>query len=174
MLLEAIGEDPEAEPYPQTWQRRVPDVLASLSEGLREEEKPTMRAFETEANDLVVKTGIPFYSLCSHHLLPYYGTAHVAYRPDGSVVGLSKLTRYVRWQSRRPSMQEELTEDIAAGLAADLEATGVLVELEATHMCEVMRGIETESTTRTRASVGDVGEDAEERLRTAIDREDRR
>ncbi|MEF8756689.1 MAG: GTP cyclohydrolase I, partial [Halobacteriales archaeon] len=100
MLLEAIGENPEAEPYPQTWQRRVPDVLASLSEGLREEEKPAMRTFETDANDLVVKTGIPFYSLCSHHLLPYYGTAHVAYRPDGSVVGLSKLTRYVRWQSR--------------------------------------------------------------------------
>lgn len=154
LLLEAIGEDPEADGIEATWQRRVPAVFETFSEANRESEKPTMRTFAADQEGLVVKTGIPVYSLCEHHLLPYHGTAHVAYRPDERVVGLSKLVRYVRWQARKPSMQERLTRDVADGLAAELDAAAVLVEIEATHMCEAMRGVETATTTTTRSVVG--------------------
>jgi len=154
LLLEAIGEDPGADGLEATWQRRVPDVFETFSEANRESAKPTMRTFDADQEGLVVKTGIPVYSLCEHHLLPYHGTAHVAYRPDERVVGLSKLVRYVRWQARKPSMQERLTSDVADGLAAELDAAAVLVEIEATHMCEAMRGVETATTTTTRSVVG--------------------
>jgi len=170
LLLEAIGEDPEADGLTDTWQRRVPDMLETLSEGSRQGEKPTMRTFEATNDDLVVKTGIPLYSLCEHHMLPYRGTAHIAYHPDGEVVGLSKLIRYVRWQSRQLTMQEELTQDIAHGLADELGAESVLVEVSATHMCEAMRGIETETTTTTRATVGSPTNDEQERFRDTISR----
>lgn len=154
LLLEAIGEDPGADGLEATWQRRVPDVFETFSEANRESAKPTMRTFDADQEGLVVKTGIPVYSLCEHHLLPYHGTAHVAYRPEDRVVGLSKLVRYVRWQARKPSMQERLTRDVADGLAAELDAAAVLVEIEATHMCEAMRGVETATTTTTRSVVG--------------------
>ena len=154
LLLEAIGEDTEATGLEATWQRRVPDVFETFSEAYRESDKPTMRTFESDQEGLVVKTGIPVYSLCEHHLLPYHGTAHVAYRPDETVIGLSKLVRYVRWRARQPSMQEQLTQEVADGLAAELGASAVLVEIEATHMCEAMRGVETATTTTTRSVVG--------------------
>lgn len=169
LLLEAIGEDPDREKLVETWHRRVPATLETLSEGYREESKPTMRTFATESDELVVKIGIPVYSLCEHHLLPYFGRVHVAYRPNGEVVGLSKLTRYIRWRSRRLSMQEQLTQDIADGLAAELDAEAVLIEIGATHLCEAMRGIETETTTRTHAAVGDPTEYEIQRFRDAIE-----
>ena len=172
LLLEAIGEDPERKDLLDTWQRRVPDALATLSEGRHKTAKPTMRTFETDANELVVKTGIPVYSLCEHHLLPYHGVAHVAYRPNNQVVGLSKLTRYVRWQSRRLTMQEELTNDLATGFSEELGANAVLVELSATHLCEAMRGIETETTTTTRAVVGEPTDAERRRFHEAITRHD--
>ncbi|MFC7141828.1 GTP cyclohydrolase I [Halosimplex aquaticum] len=172
LLLEAVGEDPERHGLTETWQRRVPETFSTLTEGQREASKPTMRTFDAQTDDLVVKTDIPIYSLCEHHLLPFFGTAHVAYRPDGEVVGLSKLTRYVRWQTRQLTMQERLTNDIASGLADELEAPAVLVEVNATHLCEAMRGVETESTTTTRASVGDLTEEEREQFRDAIIREE--
>lgn len=172
LLLEAVGEDPDREGLAETWQRRVPEAFETLTEGERAEEKPAMRTFDAEGQDLVVKTGIPVHSLCEHHLLPYTGTVHVAYRPNGEVVGLSKLVRYVRWRSRRLTIQEGLTEDIAAGLQEELGAGAVLVEMTATHMCEVMRGVETETTTRTVATAGDPTDEERERFRTAIDREE--
>jgi GTP cyclohydrolase I len=172
LVLEAIGEDPDRPGLTDTWQRRIPDMLETLSEGDRQAAKPTMRTFEATNEDLVVKTGIPLYSLCEHHMLPYRGTAHIAYRPDEEVVGLSKLIRYVRWQSRRLTMQEDLTQDIAHGLADELDAEGVLVEISATHMCEAMRGIETETTTTTRATVGELTSDERERFRNAVARTD--
>lgn len=168
LLLEAMGENPGREKLVETWQRRVPATLETLSEGYRQNAKPTMRTFTVDSDDMVVKTGIPIYSLCEHHLLPYFGHVHVAYRPNGEVVGLSKLTRYVRWCSRRLTMQEQLTQDIAEGLAAELDAEMVLIELTATHLCEVMRGIETETTTRTYATVGDPTENEVQRFRDAI------
>lgn len=169
LLLEAIGEDPERAALEETWRRRVPAVFETLTDGDRQAEKPTMRTFATDNDSLVIKTDIPVYSLCEHHLLPYHGTAHVAYRPNGQAAGLSKLTRYVRWQSRRLTMQEQLTGDIATGLQEELNAGAVLVELSATHLCEAMRGIETESTTTTWASRGEPTDAERDRFRRAID-----
>jgi GTP cyclohydrolase I len=170
LLLEAVGEDPDSDALAETWQRRVPDAFATLTEGQREGAKPTMRSFNAETTDLVVKTAIPVYSLCEHHLLPFFGTVHLAYRPTDEVVGLSKLTRYVRWQSRQLTMQEQLTNDIASGLKEELNAATVFVEMNATHLCEAMRGVETESTTTTRATVGEPTEAERERFQAAVNR----
>ncbi|MFC7198282.1 GTP cyclohydrolase I [Halospeciosus flavus] len=170
LLLEAVGEDPDRDELAETWQRRVPGAFATLTKGQREAAKPTMRTFDAETTDLVVKTDIPVYSLCEHHLLPFFGTVHLAYRPNEEVVGLSKLTRYVRWQSRQLTMQERLTNDIASGLADELDAATVLVEMDATHLCEAMRGIETESTTTTRATAGEPSEAERDRFQAAINR----
>jgi GTP cyclohydrolase I len=174
LLLEAAGEDPDREGLQDTWQRRVPEAFATLTEGERPAEKPAMRTFEAETDDLVIKTGIPVYSLCEHHLLPYFGTVHLAYRPNGQVVGLSKLARYVRWRSRRLTMQEQLTTDIASGLAEELDADAVLTEMNATHLCEAMRGIETRSTTTTSATAGDPTDREREQFRDAIARTEAR
>lgn len=168
LLLDAIGENPDREKLVDTWQRRVPATLQALSEGYREAAKPAMRTFEADCDVLVVKTGIPVYSLCEHHLLPYYGQVHVAYRPNGELVGLSKLTRYVRWRSRRLTMQEQLSQDIAEDLAAELDAKVVLTEMVGTHLCEGMRGIETETTTRTFAVQGEPTETEVQRFRDAV------
>lgn len=171
LLLEAIGEEPDRATLAETRKRRLPETLETLSEGYRAAEKPTLRTFPAEGTDeLVIKTGIPVYSLCEHHLLPYHGRAHIAYRPDGAVVGLSKLTRYVRWRSRRLTTQEALTRDVATGLADELGVDAVLVEIEAHHLCEAMRGVETKSTTTTRATVGEPTENERERFQAAVDR----
>lgn len=170
LLLEAVGEDPDSNALTETWQRRVPDAFATLTEGQREAAKPTMRTFDAETTDLVVKTAIPVYSLCEHHLLPFFGTVHLAYRPTDEVIGLSKLTRYVRWQSRKLTMQEQLTNDIASGLKEELDAATVFVEMNATHLCEAMRGVETRSTTTTRATAGEPTEAERERFQAAVNR----
>jgi GTP cyclohydrolase I len=169
LLLEAVGEDPETDALAETWQRRVPETLATLTEGTRNEEKPTLRTFNTDSEGLVVKTGIPIYSLCEHHLLPYHGVAHIAYRPEDEVVGLSKVPRYVRWQARRLTMQETLTGDIAEGFKAEIGASAVLVEITATHLCEAMRGVETATQTTTRAVSGEPDETDRQQFRAAID-----
>lgn len=155
LMLEAVGEDPQRDGLVETWQRRVPATLETLTEGTRDSQKPRMCTFPADTEQLVVKTNIPVYSLCEHHLLPYHGVVHVGYRPDEEVVGLSKLPRYVRWSARRLTMQEELTNDIADGLHTELDAGAVLVEITATHLCEAMRGIETETETTTRAEAGE-------------------
>ncbi|NHN64373.1 GTP cyclohydrolase I FolE [Haloarcula sp. JP-Z28] len=167
LLLEAVGEDPESAELQETWQRRVPGAFETLTEGSRLEEKPELRTFEASGNNFVVKTGIPVYSLCERHLLPYFGTATVAYRPDGDVVGLSKLSRYVRWQSRQLTMQEQLTQNIAHGLSDEVGAEAVLVEISATHLCEAMRGVETQTETVTRAVAGEPTEEERQRFNEA-------
>ncbi len=169
MLLEALGEDPDREGLTDTWQRRIPASLETLTEGQRESAKPEMRTFTAESNELVVKTGIPVYSLCEHHMLPYHGIAHVAYRPTDEVVGLSKLARYVRWQSRRLTIQEQLTQDIATGLADEVTADAVRVELTATHLCEAMRGVEAATATTTQFTVGELTKNEQRRFRSAVD-----
>ena len=171
LLLDAVGEDPNRTGLEETWKRRVPEAFETLTEGSRSAAKPELRTFPSEQEDLVIKTGIPFHSLCEHHLLPFTGEAHVAYRPDGAVVGLSKLIRYVRWQSRQLSVQEELTNDIATGLAEELGSDAVVVELSATHLCETMRGVESETRTTTRRSVGSVTREERSRFEDAIRRE---
>lgn len=169
MLLEAVGENPDRAGLKDTWERRVPAAFETLTEGNRAAEKPEMRTFEADTSDLVIKTGIPVYSLCEHHLLPYHGVAHIAYRPDGDVVGLSKLARYVRWQSRRLTVQEGLTADIADGLAQEVDADAVRVEVTATHLCEAMRGVETATHTTTQSTVGELTDNERRRFRSAID-----
>ena len=168
LLLEAIGENPDEGALAETWQRRVPDTLESLTEGTRDTEKPTLRTFEATNDEMVVKTGIPIYSLCEHHLLPYHGVAHVAYRPTDGVVGLSKLPRYVRWQARKLTMQEELTQDIAEGLKTEIGAAAVFVEITATHLCEAMRGVETATKTTTVATAGEASEQDRSQFERAI------
>ena len=170
LLLEAIGESPNSGQLSETWRRRVPDMLETLTEGTREEDKPTLRTFDADSDELVVKTGIPLYSLCEYHLLSYHGVANVAYRPDGAVVGLSKLPRYVRWQARRLTMQEQLTRDIATGLAEEIGAESVLVEVTAAHLCEAMRSFETATETTTRATAGEPGEQDRLQFQRAIDK----
>lgn len=169
MLLEALGENPDRDGLEDTWQRRIPAALETLTEGQREGEKPELRTFNAGSDDLVIKTGIPVYSLCEHHMLPFHGVAHVAYRPDGDVVGLSKLARYVRWQSRQLIVQEGLTQDIAEGLAEEIGADVVQVEITATHLCEAMRGIETATATTTQSTVGELTENEQRRFRSAVD-----
>lgn len=171
LLLEAVGRNPEEADIYETWNRRVPAMLETLTEGMRPREKPVMRTFDTETDGLVVKMGIPLHSMCEHHMLPFHGVVHVAYSPGKSMVGLSKLIRYVRWQSRRLTTQEELTRDIAAGLADELDAECVLVELAATHTCETMRGVETATRTTTRETVGAVSDTDREQFRESIQRD---
>ena len=158
LLLDAIGEDTSEETLSETWRRRVPATFETLTEGTRQSEKPRMETFEEATEGFIVKTGIPVYSLCKHHLLPYHGTAHIGYRPDGAVIGLSKLARYVRWQSRRLTVQEGLTREVAEGLADEIGASAVIVEIRATHLCEAMRGIETATETVTRAAIGEIAD----------------
>lgn len=146
-LLEAFGEDPEREELKETWRRRVPDAWEELTEGYREEDKPTMTTFTAEHDDMVVKKDITYYSMCSHHLLPFMGKVHIGYVPDEQKVGLSKLKRYARWKSRQLHNQEELTAEIADGLMEEIDPKGVIVVLdESHHMCEQMRGVEANGT----------------------------
>lgn len=169
LLLEALGENPDRDGLKDTWQRRLPAAFETLTAGQREAEKPALRTFDAETDELVIKTGIPVYSLCEHHLLPYHGVAHVAYRPNGDVVGLSKLARYVRWQSRRLTVQEGLTRDIAEGLADEIGTDTALAEITATHLCEAMRGVETATKTTTQATVGELTDNERRRFRSAVD-----
>lgn len=168
LLLEAMGEDPERDQLKATWQRRVPEVFETFSQGQRASDKPPMRTFPADSEDLVIKTGIPVHSLCEHHLLPFHGTAHVAYRPSDEVVGLSKIVRYVHWQAHQLTMQEQLTTDIAHGLADELGAEVVFTEISASHMCEAMRGVETATETTTRTTVGTPTAPERERFTQAI------
>lgn len=165
LLLEAMGVDPNSPPLDETWERRVPDAFEELSEGYRTEEKPTIRTFPTDRGDqdFVVKSGIPINSLCKHHLLPYSGVATVGYRPDDELIGLSKLTRYVRWKCRRLTTQEQLTHDISTGIIDEANAEAVVVYIRASHLCEAMRGVETH--TETFATAGDPTESECRRVR---------
>lgn len=154
-LIDAIDEDPERDGLEETWRRRAPKMWETVTEGYDEDNKPEMTSFPAEGEELVVKKEIPFYSLCEHHLLPFFGKVHIGYMPDEEIIGLSKLIRYTRWKSRKLGTQERLTREIAEGLSEELDPQGVMVAVEAEHMCESMRGIETtDTTTTTTASTG--------------------
>lgn len=141
-LLEAIGEDPQREGLLET-PKRVAKMYAEMFAGLEENPKDQFTAvFSENHEEVVLVKDIPFYSMCEHHLVPFYGVAHVAYLPSqGKVTGLSKLARAVEVASKRPQLQERLTEQVAKALEEALNPKGVFVMVEAEHMCMTMRGI---------------------------------
>lgn len=141
LMLEGIGEDPSREGLLET-PERIARMYREIFGGLEQQAaEPLARTFHTESADIVLEKDITFYSTCEHHLLPFYGKAHVAYIPDGKVVGLSKLGRTVEIFARRPQLQERLTAQIADAVMEHLKPKGVMVMLEAEHMCMTMRGI---------------------------------
>jgi GTP cyclohydrolase I len=140
-ILEAIGEDPEREGLQET-PARVARMYAELFAGLREDPGAFLqKCFTQKYDEIVLVKDIDFHSICEHHLLPFIGKAHVAYLPNGKIVGLSKLARVVETISRRPQVQERMTEDIADLIMSELDPKGVAVVLEASHTCMTIRGI---------------------------------
>ncbi|MDR9451256.1 MAG: GTP cyclohydrolase I FolE [Acidimicrobiia bacterium] len=141
-ILIALGEDPDREGLAGT-PDRVARMYAEVFSGLRQKGNEAVETFfeEEDHHELVMVKDIPFYSMCEHHLLPFHGRAHVAYLPRGTVTGLSKLARLVDVYARRPQMQERLTTQIANTLMEALNPYGVLVVMEAEHLCMSMRGI---------------------------------
>ncbi len=142
-ILEAVGEDPDRDGLVRTPERVAKmygEVLAGLHENPAEHLSVT---FEASHDEMVMVKDIPIYSLCEHHLVPFHGHAHVAYIPgvDGRITGLSKLARVVDGFARRPQVQERLTTQVADALALALDPRGVLVVIEAEHLCMGMRGV---------------------------------
>ena len=141
LLLEGIGEDTEREGLLETPQRSR-GCMRSCSRGwTRMRRSRLSRQFEVTESGIVLEKDITFYSICEHHMLPFFGKAHVAYLPDGRVAGLSKLARTVEVYARRLQLQERLTAQVADALMENLHPKGVMVLLEAEHMCMTMRGI---------------------------------
>lgn len=163
-LLLALGEDPDREGLRDTPQR-VAGMFAELFAGRWQDPSGILAtAFSERFGELVLVRGIELTSTCEHHLLPIVGHAHVAYLPGGQVVGLSKLARLVDAFARRPQVQERLTREIADALAEHLDATGVLVAIEAEHFCMRLRGVrKSGATTWTVAARGALRDDASAR-----------
>lgn len=141
LILEAVGEDTEREGLLET-----PDRIARMYEEIfsgigQTAEDILSKTFSIEDNDLVIEKDITFYSMCEHHLVPFYGKAHIAYIPKGKVAGLSKLARCVEIYAKKPQLQERLTSEIADAIMKYLDAEGAMVVIEAEHMCMTMRGV---------------------------------
>ena len=155
-ILELVGEDPGREGLKKT-PHRVYKAFMHMTEGYRMDPKKVLgeALFESSNDEMVLVRDIEFYSMCEHHLLPIIGRAHVAYIPDGKVVGLSKIPRMVNIFARRLQIQEQMTEQIADAILETIRPKGVAVVLEARHMCMEMRGVEKiNSTTVTSALRG--------------------
>jgi GTP cyclohydrolase I len=140
-ILLAVGEDPEREGLAET-PERVARMYEEMFAGLRKDPALVLRkTFAEKYDEMVLVKNIGFESMCEHHLLPFFGKAHVAYLPNGRIVGLSKLARIVEILSRRPQVQERMTEEIAELVMQELNARGVGVVLDATHTCMAIRGV---------------------------------
>lgn len=142
MILEAIGEDPNREGLLETPQR-VARMYEEIFQGLHQDPREYLsKVFGEDHEELVLVKDIPFYSMCEHHLVPFYGKAHVGYIPRGGrVTGLSKLARAVEAVARRPQLQERITTKVADAIVETLKPYGVIVVVEAEHMCMTMRGV---------------------------------
>lgn len=149
LILEGIGEDKDREGLLDT-----PDRIARMCEQIfaglgSDASQHYAKTFTAVNNNLVLEKDIQFYSVCEHHLLPFFGKAHVAYIPNGKVAGLSKLARTVETFARRPQIQENMTSQIADAIMTNLEPKGVMVIIEAEHMCMSMRGVQKPGTKTT-------------------------
>lgn len=164
-ILIAVGEDPDREGLLET-PKRVANMYEEIFAGLTEDPKQHIKLFNEQSNDeMVIVKDIPFYSMCEHHLLPFFGKAHIGYIPsDNKIIGLSKLARIVDNFAKKPQVQERLTSDIADFLNDNLQPKGVAVIMEAEHMCMTMRGARAAgSKTQTSAFRGIMRTDAKTR-----------
>ncbi len=152
--LELLGENPTREGLLRTPQR-VADSLAWLTRGYAMDISEVVgdAVFDEEHDNMVLVRDIEFYSMCEHHMLPFFGKAHIAYIPDGKIIGLSKLPRIVEMFARRLQVQERLTEQVADALQSVLQPRGVGVVLEAAHLCMMMRGVEKQNSQTTTSAV---------------------
>lgn len=164
-ILIAVGENPDREGLIET-PKRVANMYEEIFAGLTEDPKQHIKLFNEQSNDeMVIVKDIPFYSMCEHHLLPFFGKAHIGYIPsDNKIIGLSKLARIVDNFAKKPQVQERLTSDIADFLNDNLQPKGVAVIMEAEHMCMTMRGARAAgSKTQTSALRGIMRTDAKTR-----------
>jgi GTP cyclohydrolase I len=140
-ILLAVGEDPDREGLLET-PARVARMYAEVFAGLRQDPREHLqKTFTQKYDEMLVERDIRFESTCEHHLMPFFGRAHIAYLPAGKIVGLSKLARVVEVLAHRPQVQERMTEELADLLTAELSPRGVAVVLEATHTCMTVRGV---------------------------------
>ena len=141
MLLEAVGEDPEREGLVET-PERIAKMYEEILGGMKEDAREHLsKVFTVDSDEMVIERDIQFYSMCEHHMLPFFGKVHIAYIPKGTVVGLSKLARTVEVFARRLQLQERMTAQIADAIMEQLEPAGVMVVCEAEHLCMTMRGV---------------------------------
>lgn len=141
LLLEGIGEDISREGLADT-PERIAKMYTEIFSGMEEDPAEHLsKVFTVDNNEMVLEKDIVFYSMCEHHMLPFYGKAHVAYIPNGRVVGLSKLARTVEVYARRLQIQEQMTSQIADAIMEYLAPQGVMVVVEAEHLCMTMRGV---------------------------------
>jgi GTP cyclohydrolase IA len=154
-ILEAIGEDPDRDGLRDT-PVRVARMYAEVASGLHEDPSEHLTVtFDSSHDEMIMVRDIPLYSLCEHHFVPFSGKAHVAYIPgtDGKITGLSKIARLVEGYSRRPQVQEQLTVQIAEAMERTLEPRGVMVIIEAEHLCMSMRGVQKAGSTTVTSAV---------------------
>jgi GTP cyclohydrolase IA len=153
-IIEQMGEDPDRDGLRDTPQR-VESALQFFTGGYHQKEEDVLNnaLFDVEYNEMVIVSDIDFFSLCEHHMLPFFGKCHVAYLPDRKVIGLSKIARLVEMYSRRLQVQERLTTQIADTINRTISPLGVGVVIEAQHMCMMMRGVEKQNSRATTSSM---------------------
>lgn len=153
-ILELVGEDPEREGLLET-PERVAKAYHFLTQGYAQDPEAILKkaVFHEDYSEMILVKDIELYSLCEHHMLPFFGKAHIAYIPNGKIVGLSKLPRVVDVFARRLQVQERLTLQIRDAIQDVLEPEGVAVVIEATHMCMVMRGVQKQNSTTTTSAM---------------------
>ena len=142
-ILTELGLDPDNDPNLRETDRRVSRLYAEMFAGLRAGNEPQVTCFPNDEGyrGMVMEKDIPFYSMCAHHLVPFYGHAHIAYIPNDRIIGLSKLPRILEFYAKRPQLQERLTEQVVGFLEGMLKPQGAMVVIEARHLCVEMRGV---------------------------------
>lgn len=142
-IIEILGLDPATDPNLRETDRRVAKMYLEMFSGLSEGAEPNITCFPNDEgySAMVMEKDIPFYSMCAHHFVPFYGHAHMAYIPNERIIGLSKMPRIVEFYAKRPQLQERMTEQVAGYLEQRLRPQGIMVVLEARHLCVEMRGI---------------------------------